>query len=102
MRTLIELTFDDNSCTDGLVYIADQHNAAYLGPASELQIAQQIAGAEGPSGANRDYLFELANALRMLGQTDDHVTAIEGHLLQLTHRIQTTASSLNRTPSERL
>ncbi len=41
---------------------------------------RQIAASHGPSGANRDYLFALAQALRELGMMDSHVAAIERHL----------------------
>lgn len=59
-----------------LVYVAAVDNFAWLGPAPEDEIAAQIARARGPSGANRDYLLELAAALQALGVEDDHVTAL--------------------------
>jgi cation transport protein ChaC len=34
----------------------------------------------GPSGPNRDYLLNLAEALRALGDHDAHVFEIEEHL----------------------
>lgn len=66
-----------------IVYQADEHNAAYLGPQSERAIAQQILSSEGPSGPNREYLFRLADALRSLGEEDDHVFAIEAAAYEL-------------------
>jgi glutathione-specific gamma-glutamylcyclotransferase len=77
LRQVAPLVFDDGSKVDGLVYIADEHNAAYLGPAPDAVIAEQIAHAIGPSGANRDYVLHLAEALRALGEEDAHVFAIE-------------------------
>lgn len=59
-----------------LVYIAsaDQKlNRNYLGPASLEEIARQIVLAEGPSGPNRDYLFQLESALLTIGCKDKHV-----------------------------
>jgi cation transport protein ChaC len=64
------------------VYIATEDNAAYLGEAAERDIARQIAASSGPSGRNRDYLVELAAALRVLGKIDAHVFAIERHLAE--------------------
>jgi cation transport protein ChaC len=84
LRLPVTITFDDASAAEGLVYIATADNAAYLGTASEADIARHIAGAAGPSGPNRDYLFALAQALRELGRPDAHVFAIEHHLAALT------------------
>ncbi|MCP4388912.1 MAG: gamma-glutamylcyclotransferase, partial [Gammaproteobacteria bacterium] len=67
-------------------YIATPGNEAYLGAASEYEIAQHISGATGPSGPNDEYLLELASALRALGLHDQHVFDIESHLLQMTRQ----------------
>jgi cation transport protein ChaC len=83
LRAVTDIVFEDGSSVEGLVYIADERNAAFLGPASELEIARQIAAAAGPSGRNRDYLIDLARALREQGKVDPHVFAIEEHLLKL-------------------
>ncbi|TXG52967.1 hypothetical protein EZV62_022136 [Acer yangbiense] len=59
-----------------MVYIASPDkklNKNYLGPASLEEIAKQIIHAEGPSGPNRDYLFQLEKALLELGCKDTHV-----------------------------
>jgi len=83
LRLITELTLDDGRHTDGLVYIAAPENAAFLGPASESDIARHIANSHGPSGANRDYLMHLADALRQLRADDSHVFEIERELLRL-------------------
>lgn len=80
LRLATGIHFEDGTHTEGLVYIATHENAAYLGPASERDIARQIAAARGPSGPNSDYLRELAAALRELGKLDAHVFEIERHL----------------------
>jgi cation transport protein ChaC len=81
LRLATEIAFDDDTATLGLVYIATADNAAYLGEASEQAIARQIAASSGPSGPNRDYLLDLAHALREMGKIDAHVFAIEKFLL---------------------
>jgi len=83
LRVGTDITFDDGGTAEGLVYIARDDNAAFLGAASESDIARQIAAARGPSGPNRDYLVDLALALRALGKDDPHVFAIERHLAAL-------------------
>lgn len=82
LRLAIEIEFEEGGSEEGLVYIATAENAAYLGEAPERDIARQIARSSGPSGRNRDYLTDLAQALRALGWTDEHVFAIERHLAE--------------------
>ena len=89
LRLAIDMSFDDGNSTEGLVYIATEDNAAFLGEATELAIAQQIASASGPSGRNRDYLNHLARALRELGKDDEHVFAIERHLFEMSEGLST-------------
>ena len=67
----------------GLVYIADPDNLAFLGEASEADIAQQIAKAKGGSGYNHEYLLELAAALRAIEEHDAHVFLIEKYLIDI-------------------
>lgn len=77
LRFFTPMTFDDGSQNDGLVYIASEDNAAYLGPDKEELIAKQIAKASGPSGPNSEYLLKLAESLRALGDHDEHVFQLE-------------------------
>eukprot|EP00923_Selenidium_pygospionis_P035231 GHVN01061427.1.p1 GENE.GHVN01061427.1~~GHVN01061427.1.p1 ORF type:complete len:278 (+),score=35.21 GHVN01061427.1:56-835(+) len=51
----------------GLVYIASEDNEQYLGPCSIKDMAAHVRRSYGPSGANIDYLFNLANSLRQMG-----------------------------------
>lgn len=71
------------SVTTAAVYIAQDDNPHYLGPASVPQMALQIFHSKGPSGLNRDYLLRLAESLRGLGVTDVHVTELEHYVRQL-------------------
>ena len=72
----VELEFSGGASA-GVVYIAPVDNFAYLGPAPLHAIADQIVASEGPSGTNRDYLYELSTALRHLDAHDDHVFELE-------------------------
>tara|TARA_R110001606_G_C15381825_1_gene650513 strand:- start:198 stop:758 length:561 start_codon:yes stop_codon:yes gene_type:complete len=83
LRFTTTMTFADGGHEEGLVYIATEDNAAFLGGAPDADIAAQIAASHGPSGANRDYLLELAAALRELGAEDEHVFGLEAYLLRL-------------------
>ena len=64
----------------GVLYVADKHNPAYLGSASTRNIAAHIADCHGPSGSNRDYVLQLAEALRDLDDQDPHVFELESLL----------------------
>jgi cation transport protein ChaC len=85
LRLAMPMTFEDSDSHSvlGLVYIATPDNTAFLGEASEQEIARHIARSAGPSGPNSDYLNHLANALRELGRHDQHVFEIERHLAAL-------------------
>lgn len=88
LRHVLPIEFLDGGRAEGLVYIATPNNAAFLGDATDTQIARHIAGAAGPSGRNRDYLLDLAAALRSLGARDPHVFAIERTLRELDDHVE--------------
>lgn len=83
LRFATEMTFDDGTTAEGLVYIATEDNEAFLGNAPAPEMARQIQEAVGPSGPNRDYLLNLAEALRRLGAEDEHIFELEKHLANL-------------------
>lgn len=57
----------------GLIYIATPGNPNWLGEATLDDIAAQVRLSTGPSGANIEYVTELARALREMGAEDGHV-----------------------------
>ncbi len=83
LRFTMTLNVADGQSAEGIVYIANPDNAAWLGPADDAEIARHIAGAAGPSGRNGDYVRKLAEALRELGADDPHVFAVDAHLREL-------------------
>lgn len=79
-RIGIDIEFDDQHVA-GITYRAPETNHAYLGPAPLAEISAQIDRSAGPSGSNRDYVLELARALRARGFSDAHVFEVERRLL---------------------
>lgn len=96
LRLATPICFEDEEADNasksvlGLVYIATPDNLAFIGEASERDIAEHIARSAGPSGPNSDYLNHLAHALRELGRDDPHVFEIERHLAELAGRMART------------
>lgn len=76
LRMASPIAFADGSTIDALVYIATPDNAAWLGPASDSELVRHVGRSTGPSGSNRDYVLDLAKALRELGACDPHIETI--------------------------
>lgn len=77
-RVEVRVEFRDPSepAVRALVYVADERNPNFAGPASEAEIAAQIRDARGPSGSNAAYALRLAAALREIDADDEHVFAV--------------------------
>ncbi|KAI8873547.1 cation transport regulator-like protein 2-like protein [Ramicandelaber brevisporus] len=74
------------SIQGALVYIGTEQNEAFVGPPKSLdELALHIHKSRGPSGFNRDYLLNLASALRQLGPHahDVHTEALENRIIKL-------------------
>ena len=65
----------------GVTYVAPHDNQAFLGAAAMEEMVGQILVSSGESGANTEYVLELARALRSLDIHDAHVFEIEAALL---------------------
>ena len=76
-RLEVHLEFEDDSTSPALVYVAQAGNFAYAGETPLPELAEIIARSHGPSGANKDYLFELASVLRRFGVDEPHVFELE-------------------------
>lgn len=75
-RHALTIHFSDGE-EPGVTYIAHEGNHAFLGDAPIEEIVAQIRQSNGPSGANADYLRQLARSLRELGAEDPHVFDLE-------------------------
>lgn len=65
------------------IYIGTPTNPFFVGPAPVSDIAHQICCSVGPSGPNDEYLFRLADAMRIIAP---HV--IDHHLFELEHEVR--------------
>lgn len=83
LRVAVTLDFGAGHSAQGLAYVAERGNAAWLGPADPAQIALHVAAASGPSGRNDDYVLKLAEALHELGADDPHVLAVARELRRI-------------------
>lgn len=70
------------SCT---VYIGTPDNEAFVGPQEPRLLAKHILNSRGPSGENREYLFNLAAALKEVAPEsfDQHITDLVAHATDL-------------------
>ncbi|KFY67461.1 hypothetical protein V497_00402 [Pseudogymnoascus sp. VKM F-4516 (FW-969)] len=62
-----------------LLYIGTPDNPQFTGAQDVGELAERIAGCEGPSGKNPEYLFNLEEALRGMGG-DEHVSDLAGRV----------------------
>lgn len=62
-----------------LVYIATASNPLYLGPASHVQLADEVLAARGFCGANAEYVLKLARFMReeVPDAWDEHLFTLE-------------------------
>ncbi|MEQ2183779.1 hypothetical protein GOODEAATRI_001440 [Goodea atripinnis] len=77
-----------------LVYIATSDNPIYLGPASDVEIADQISISSGKTGHNIEYLLRLAEFMRLCCPEveDEHLFSIEAAVLKIFPRGEITPS----------
>lgn len=78
-----------------LVYIGLPDNPQFLGPQDPQALAEHIVKSRGPSGENKDYLFELETALNNLSPEsgDEHITDLANRCRAVLARESGTASS---------
>lgn len=70
-REWVSVRLADERQVQALTYIGWPDNPHYLGPLEDQALIRQILRSSGPSGPNVDYVAELAQQMRRLGQGDD-------------------------------
>jgi cation transport regulator ChaC len=72
-RLKVNVTLEGGERVQAWTWMAPPDNSNYLGDASQDVMLAQILGSTGASGANRDYVMNLAGELQRLGIEDIHV-----------------------------
>lgn len=69
------------------IYIGGEDNPNYAGTEDVHTIAQHILESRGPSGANTEYLYKLASAMRVIAPdvNDEHLYTLERIVKALEH-----------------
>lgn len=70
---------------DIFIYVALDANESFAGESNLKSIADQIFKAVGPSGPNKEYVYKLADAMRIFypGILDDHLFQLEEYLKEM-------------------
>ncbi|MFT5895812.1 MAG: cation transport protein ChaC [bacterium] len=75
-RQSLRMTFTDGTSEEGVTWIAAKGNPSWRGDETLDEVSRLIAEREGPSGSNRDYLFELQRALAEVNIVDSYVDSL--------------------------
>jgi cation transport regulator ChaC len=67
----VRASLNDLPFATATAWVATTSNANFVGLAPIEDMAEQIRQARGQSGTNREYVFELAKALRTLGASEE-------------------------------
>jgi len=72
-RLELNVSLEGGECVQAWTWMAPPDNSNYLGDAAQEVMLAQILGSTGASGANRDYVMNLAGELQRFGIEDFHV-----------------------------
>lgn len=70
------LPLEEGTRVTAVTWVASPENPFHLGRTDLATMAEQIRGASGPSGTNRDYVLSLAKALAALGVVDPQIDTL--------------------------
>ncbi|MGQ7847891.1 gamma-glutamylcyclotransferase [Granulosicoccus sp. 3-233] len=82
-RLYAPLHVGEGQTVPGLTWIANDANPSWRAGETLEEVALLIAERHGPSGSNREYLYELEQALAALDMPDPHVSALSYRVRQL-------------------
>ena len=66
-----------------IAYIGKVTDKQYAGPAPVEEMAKTILTSIGPSGPNKEYLYNLASALKEMDIDDEHIFELEKAVKQM-------------------
>jgi len=70
-----------------VLYVANNDNDHYLGPADPRVIAYTLATSIGPSGKNIEYFNNLAKCIKEMGSEDLHLIELEKHVNEILFQV---------------
>lgn len=87
---VMPVTLQDQTTVKAVCWMATLDNEEYIGHRPVLEMSRQINNSRGESGWNRDYLFNLHDALVGMGCLDTHIAVLRYyvhhyHVLQDDH-----------------
>lgn len=77
LRENIQFTSASGEAISAITYVGDPKAPVYQKEDHHQVIADIIVNSTGPSGPNRDYLFDMAQALRDFDEVDEYIFEIE-------------------------
>lgn len=82
-RLYTPLYIDNGETVSGLTWVANEANPSWRSGEGLEELAQLIAERHGPSGSNREYLFQLERALEALEMQDSHISELSRRVRRL-------------------
>lgn len=82
-RVYATLELAGGKTVPGLTWIAGSQNPSWRAGESIEELALLIAERQGPSGSNRDYLFNLEQILDTLEMPDTYISVLAGRVREL-------------------
>lgn len=80
-----------------LVYIGMPNNPQFLGPQDPAELAAHIVKSKGPSGENKEYVYNLATALDQIRRDGGINVEVDEHVHDIASRVRNEEEKLNKT-----